>query len=296
VVPAAWAHPRGPAAGDGVAGAELWTPRAEVLLPLIGLAVLYALGTWTLSRRARGAVSWTRPACAAVGLVAMAAALVSPLDALADRSFLAHMVQHMLLIMVAAPAVLLADPLPIVLWALPRTPRATLARALARGAVLRRLGAAVTATGVAWISHAIVLWLWHLPTAYDAALASRLVHDIEHVTFFVAALLFWWPVVRPAPRLRPPAPHGVRIAYVVLAAFQGAALGLVITLAPTVLYRSYAAAHVDVAAALDDQMWGGIVMWGAGGLIDMLAVLVLLARVFAEQSPTAASSERVRPG
>jgi cytochrome c oxidase assembly factor CtaG len=265
-----------------------WTFRAEVALPLIAVAVLYALGTWRLSGRARGAVTWTRPAFAAVGLVSIAAALVSPLDVLADRSFLAHMVQHMLLMMVAAPAMLLGDPLAIVLWALPRAARAAAARLLARGSALRRFWAAATATAVAWIVHAGVLWLWHLPAAYDAALANRLVHDIEHVTFFVAALLFWWPVVQPAPRLRRATPHPVRIAYLVLAAFQGAALGLVLTLAPAVLYRSYAARHADALAALDDQVRGGIVMWGAGGLIDMLAVLVLLVRVFA-------SGERATP-
>jgi cytochrome c oxidase assembly factor CtaG len=253
-----------------------------VLVPLAAVAALYALGAWRLSRRARGTVAWPRPASATVGLVAVAAALVSPLDSLADRSFLAHMVQHMLLMMVAAPAMLLADPLPVVLWALPLPARARVARVLTRGSPVRRLWAAATGTALAWLAHAGTLWFWHVPAVYDAALANRLVHDVEHVSFFVAALLFWWPVVHPAPRVRRPTPYPARIVYLVLAAFQGAALGLLLALAPSVLYQTYAAAHPDVVAALDDQAAGGMVMWGVGGLIDMLAVLILLGRALTQ--------------
>lgn len=284
----AWAHVPGQIP-EAAAGAG-WNPRPEVVLPLIAVTVLYAVGVWRLSRRRPRAIGWTRPAFASVSLACLVAALVSPLDASADRSFFAHMVQHMLLIVMAAPAMLLADPLPIALWGLPRPARVRIGRALTRGSTVRRLWAAATATATAWLVYAGILWLWHVPAAYDTALRHRLVHDAEHLTFFAGALLFWWPVIHPAPRLRRPAPHAVRIAYLVLAAFQTAALGLVLTLAPSVLYRSYAATHVDAAAALEDQVWGGIVMWGLGGLVDMLAVLVVLARALSadERAPAQA--------
>ncbi len=291
---AAWAHAPGQIP-EAVAASAGWNLRPEVLLPLLAVAALYAAGTRRLSRRHPGTVSWTRPVFAGVGLACVAVALVSPLDASADRSFFAHMVQHMLLIMVAAPAMLLADPLPIVLWGLPRPARRRVGGALTRGSTIRKLLAAATATAAAWIVHASVLWLWHVPAAYDAALGNRLLHDVEHLSFFAAALLFWWPVIRPAPRSRRPTPHPVRIVYLVLAAFQTAALGLALTLAPSVLYRSYAAAHLDVAGALEDQIWGGIVMWGFGGLVDMLAVLVVLARALATgERVTADIADRVR--
>jgi cytochrome c oxidase assembly factor CtaG len=183
------------------------------------------------------------------------------------------MVQHMLLISVAAPALLLADPLPIVVWALPRAARLRARHVLHRGSTTARLWRVTTAMAPAWIVAAVLLWAWHVPAAYDAALSRRWVHDLEHLSFFIAALVFWWPVIHPAPRYRRAASHPARVVYVVLGAFQTAALGLLLTLAPTVLYRAYAGPD-----GLEDQALGGVVMWGLGGLVDMIAVLVLVYR------------------
>jgi cytochrome c oxidase assembly factor CtaG len=206
-----------------------------------------------------------------VGFTALAVALLSPLDGIAETLFAAHMVQHMLLIMVAAPALLLADPFPVVLWALPHAWRLRAGRFITRGSVAGRLWRVATGMSLAWIAFAAVLWSWHLPSAYDAALAHRWLHDLEHLSFFFGAILFWWPIIHPAPRYRRPAPYPARVVYLVLGAFQTAALGLLITLSPLALYRSYAG-----AGALEDQTRGGVVMWGFGGAIDMLAVLVLV--------------------
>jgi cytochrome c oxidase assembly factor CtaG len=260
-------------------GALSWNLRPEVVLPLLLAAGLYAVGWWRLSRRASRPIARTRLGFGLGGLLAIALALVSPLDGHADRFFAAHMLQHMLLITVAAPALLLADPFPIVVWALPAPVRVRARRWLTRGSPFGLVWGRVTAMRVTWIGYALVLWGWHVPVAYDAALADRFVHDVEHVNFFIGAVLFWWPLIHPAPRFRRPAPHALRIVYLVLAAFHTAALGLLLTLAPVVLYRSYAAAvHPEGLSALDDQAWGGVVMWGLSGLIDMLAVLVLLYR------------------
>jgi cytochrome c oxidase assembly factor CtaG len=244
--------------------------RLEVLLPLLLVSVLLALGSWRLAQRRPGAVTAARMIFGGGALACVTVALLSPLDALADRLFAAHMVQHMALVMLAAPALLLADPFPLALWALPRALRRRLGRRLTRASVVGRLWFVATTMLLTWPAFTAVLWLWHVPAAYDAALSHRWLHDVEHASFFAAALLFWWPVIHPAPRFRPPAACPLRIVYLVLAAFQTAALGLVLTLAPTVIYRSY--------AVLDDQTRGGVVMWGLGGLIDMLAVLVVLYR------------------
>jgi len=122
-----------------------------------------------------------------------------------------------------------------------------------------------------------------LPSAYDAALAHRWLHDLEHLSFFFGAILFWWPIIDPAPRYRRPAPYPARVVYLVLGAFQTAALGLLITLAPVALYRSYAG-----SAALEDQARGGVVMWGFGGAIDMIAILVVLYVALDRQPATPA--------
>ncbi len=259
-----------------------WTARPEVLVPLVLSATVHAVGWWRLRRRAPRHVGFARVVLALTAWASIALALLSPLDRLAHALFVAHMAQHMLLIAVAAPALLLADPFPVIVWGLPRALRRATRRWLRRTTSLGRLWRALTPLPLTWVAYALILWLWHLPGPYDAALADRLVHDVEHVTFFVGAILFWWPVIGPAPHFRPAAPYGLRIVYLVLAAFHTAALGLLLTLAPRALYASYTAApRVADLSAAEDQVWGGVVMWGVGGAVDMLAVLLLLWRFFA---------------
>ena len=275
----AWAH------GPDTAGALASGLRPEIIVPLLVLAGLYALGWSRLSRRPFAA---SRAAFLLVGFIALVVALLSPLDELAEGLFVAHMVQHMLLIVVAAPTLLLGDPFPVAVWALPRAWRLRMGRWITRTSKIGRLWRVATAMSPAWIVSACVLWGWHLPSAYDAALAHRWLHDLEHLSFFFAAILFWWPVIHPAPRYRRGASYPARVVYLVLGAFQTAALGLLITLAPTALYRSYAG-----AAALEDQARGGVIMWGLGGAIDMLAVLIVLHAALGAGSSPALTVRRV---
>ncbi len=272
------AHGPGGWAGDSPGVGWSWRP--EILLPLSVLLALYGVGWWRLRSQSRLLVPTWRLVSWFAGIGAVGVALLSPVAGLADDLFFVHMVQHLLVIKVAAPAVLLADPLPIVLWGLPAAARVLLGRLLARRAPLRAAWQALTWMPVAWLTYALTLWLWHLPAAYEAALTHRLLHDAEHLAFFGAGLLFWWPVIAPAPHLRPRVHHGARIVYLVLATFQEAGLGLVLTVVPWVLYPSYALApRVLALTAEQDQTWGGIVMWGAGGAIGMLVVLALLFRL-----------------
>jgi cytochrome c oxidase assembly factor CtaG len=185
------------------------------------------------------------------------------------------MVQHLLLIAGAAPLLLLADPFAALCWALPAPARLGAGHLLRVGAPLRTLWRGLTAVSVAWLAHVAAVWLWHLPGAYDAAVADRVVHDAEHLVFFGTAVLFWWPIVQPAPRLRPPASDGIRVGYLVLAALQGALLGLLLAMSRETWYRAYPSA--------EDQSLGGLVMWGVGGAVDMLAVLVLVGRYLGSQ-------------
>lgn len=256
------------------------TWRLDVLALLGLLAAIYAVGGVRLWRRAPATRPWAAAARAPLAfgaLAALALALASPLHELVHQRFSAHMVQHMVLTMVAAPALLLADPWPAVLWALPARVRGGVGRLVAPATRLRRAGRGLTRMPVAWLAHAGMLWLWHLPPLYEAALARPVLHDLEHLTLFASALLFWWPVVDPAPRLGSAHP-GWRVVYLVLAAFQSGALGLLLTASPSVLYATYATAPPPGLSPLDDQARGGMIMWGAGGAIDMAAVLLLLGR------------------
>jgi cytochrome c oxidase assembly factor CtaG len=257
---------------------DAWGARPEVAAPLVLAATAYAVGRWRLRRRG-GSLPPTRGAAYAGGLLSLLVALSTPLDRLAHASFAAHMAQHLFLIVGAAPLLLLADPFPVLVWALPRRLRLATSRLLRPGRPLRRLGRWLSLMSVAWLAHVVTVWLWHLPGPYDAAVADRLVHDLEHVLLFGTAVLFWWPILEPAPRLRARSTDGARVGYLVLAALQGGLLGLLLTLSPEAWYRSYS----DTA----DQSLGGLVMWGVGGAVDMLAVLIVMARYLASQDRAA---------
>jgi putative membrane protein len=280
------AHPALSTPGGAAGAVDLasaWSPRLAVAVPLVIVAGAYAAGWWRLHQRGAPLSAW-RIAAGAGGLATLGLALLSPLDALADLLFTGHMVQHLLLIAVAAPLLLLADPFPALVWALPSPLRGRVGRALRRDRWLRQTGAVLTALPVAWTLHVAVVWLWHAPIAYDAAVADRFVHDVEHLAFFGSAALFWWPVIHPAPRLRPRASYAARMAALVLGALQGALLGLLLALSPQLWYASYArTASLWGLTPLEDQAAGGMVMWGVGGAIDMLAVLVLGSRMLAAE-------------
>jgi len=263
-----------------------WRWRPEVTLPLALAVVAYASG-W--ARLAHRSPAGHRPALvrrlvlSLAGLVVLAVALLGLHDAAHER-FLPHMIQHLLLMMVAIPLLLLADPLPAVLWALPAAARRRVGAWLTERAPARRAWRALTRLPVAWTLYALVLWLWHLPVAYDAALAHGWLHDLEHVSFAAAAVAFWWPVIAPAPRVARPPPPVARVVYLVLAAFSSGALGVLLAASPAPLY---AYAPSATASLLEDQAWGGVAMWALGGAIDMAAVLVVVARVVG--GPRAAS-------
>ena len=289
------AHGAAPALGFDSAGdvwsvatlaSGVWSPRPEVVLPLLIVAGAYGVGWWRLRRRG-GSVSGWRVAASAGGLLSLSIALSTPLEHMAHASFAAHMLQHLLLIVGAAPLLLLGDPFALLLWALPAGARAHVGRLLRPGAPLRRLWRGLTVMSVAWLAHVAAVWAWHLPVAYDAAVADRVVHDLEHLVFFGTAVLFWWPIVEPAPRLRAPRSYGARVVFLVVAALQGSLLGLLIATSPEAWYRAYPSA--------EDQSLGGLVMWALGGAVDMLAVLVLMARYLAGQDRAAPEASHDGP-
>jgi cytochrome c oxidase assembly factor CtaG len=270
--------------------ADRWSWRPEVLVPLVLLAAVYVRGWGRLVRAGRGRprASGARLAAYLAGLASVVLALCSPVEYLAELSFSAHMVQHQLLTMTAAPLLLLGDPFPRLLWGLPRGMRRPVAALFVRPGPARRALRTLTWMPVAGVLYTVTLWGWHHPRAYEAALRLPRLHDLEHLAFFGAALLFWWPVVNPAPRLRRltgGTMYGVRIAYVILATAQNTLLGAVLGLSERVFYPTYAAAPRLLAewGPVDDQAFGGGIMW-SGSHMFLLAVLVLLHRALGSES------------
>ena len=238
-----------------------------------------------MARRHGAAVVWRKPALALVGVLALVAALASPLDELAHEVFVAHMVQHLLLVSVAAPAILLADPLAAALWGLPPPLRRGGGWLLAPRSPARRVFATLIWAPVAWLVHATVLWLWHVPQIYDAAVEHRVIHDAEHLALFGSALLYWWPVIAAAPRVRTPPSPPALIAYLVLGAFQASSLGLWLMTRSAPLYGAHAVTSLAWGLnPLEDQAWGGVIMWTASAVVDMGAVLAVLFRFFTSES------------
>jgi putative membrane protein len=260
-----------------------WHLRPDVLTVLFGFGALYVVGWRRLRTRQSATLAspWSLTAYLA-GLVSLAVALVSPLDLLADLLFTAHMVQHQLLFMLAPPLLLLGNPYPFVLWGLPRGVRRRLGSTLTVTGGLRAAWRALTWMPVAGTLYMVVLFAWHHPVLYEAALEHRSLHDLEHLSFFATAVLFWWPVVNPTPRLRrltSGLQYGYRIGYLVLATGLNTALGAVLGMTQRVLYPAYAAAPrlLEDWGVLDDQAFGGGVMW-SGSHMYLLAILILVAR------------------
>ncbi|MEP6972817.1 MAG: cytochrome c oxidase assembly protein [Actinomycetota bacterium] len=193
------------------------------------------------------------------GLAVLVLALTGPIDAAVASSFSMHMVQHLMLTMVAAPLLLLGAPLTLALAAWPKGSRRSFA------AVLHSAPARIVSNPrVAWASFFVVLWTAHLTGLYESALRNDGVHALEHVAFLVTALVFWAPIVRADPSPSALSYPG-KILYLFVAMPAMALLGLTIVSANQVLYPTYARAE-GFARALADQRSAGAIMW-AGTMV-----------------------------
>lgn len=267
-------HADGLVSPDGAWGA--WSFEPLVLLALGVTVWAYVRGVfraWRSAGTGRG-IRRTHVVAFAGAMATLAVALVSPVDRLGGTLFSAHMVQHLLLILASAPLLVLAAPDRAFTWALPRDARRGLARLLNRDP-FRRVAGGLTRPITAWLLHSVVLWVWHIPGPYAAALESDAIHALEHAGFFVTALLFWWVVLRP-PRRR--AAYGLGVLFVFATAMQSGVLGALITFAGSAWYP----AHAEGAAlwgltALEDQQLAGLVMWVPAGLVYVIAAGLLCA-------------------
>ncbi|MGH7333542.1 MAG: cytochrome c oxidase assembly protein [Candidatus Rokuibacteriota bacterium] len=258
-----------------------WKWRSDVALVVVALGTVYLVGWYRLRRcDPRAAAGW-RLALYLGGLATLCLALLSPIDSLGSLLFFVHMIQHELLTMVAPPLLLLGNPFPVVVWGLPAAWRLPVARLLVPGAWFRKALWAVTAMPVTWPLYVVTLWVWHWPPAYEASLRSGVVHDAQHLSFFVTALLFWWPIVNPAPMLHGHRHHALRVAYVIPATLQSQMLGLIFAFSSRLFYPHYEAVpRLWGFMPLQDQSAAGLLMMPVEGLIYLFTVLLLVSRMF----------------
>jgi putative membrane protein len=286
--PAAIAHAGGPLPGGPAPSLWHWSLEPWVLVLLALSAGGYALGVLRLWRNAgvgRG-IGGTQTFAFAGGWLALVLALVSPLDGLGEHLFSAHMVQHEVLMLVAAPLLVLGRPLAAWTWALSPSHRQLVGR-WTRVRWWAATWALLTDPLAAWALHALALWLWHVPSWFEAALHNEGLHALQHASFLGTALLFWWSALGVDARSRS---SGLAMLYLFTTMLHTGALGALLTLAPTPWYPSYATATGALGLdPVEDQQLGGLVMWVPGSLAYLVAGLAVMARLLARPaiSPSA---------
>jgi putative membrane protein len=260
--------------GGGIVPAG-WEFDPAVVTPLALSLALYGIGVIRLWRRAdwgRG-VTFTHAALFAAGWLTLAAALVSPLHEYGEHLFLAHMVEHELLMAVAAPLLALSRPLGMFLHAFPRPWRLV----LIAGAQVRAVAGAwqwLTRPVVATVLHGIAIWVWHIPALLDGTIQSEVMHRLQHLSFLVTALFFWWAIIR-----RPVKDYGLGAAHVFATMVHTGFLGALLTLAPRVFYPLQTAHAPEFGLTpLQDQQLAGLFMWVPGGALYLAAGLWLIGR------------------
>jgi putative membrane protein len=289
---AALAHVGPPPLPDQTWNSWSWDPLVLGSLLLTGWA--YSVGVrvlWTRAGVGRGLSRWNVAAFSG-GLLTLFVALISPLDGLSAALFSAHMVQHLLLILVAAPLLVAGRPLLALLWALPLRWRRRVSHA-ERQPTLAAFWRRLSHPAVAWLLAAVALWLWHLPLFYQAALRSNGLHAFEHVCLLATALLFWYVLIGAGGRQR--CGYAAAVAYLLAMGAQSSVLGVVLAFSQP-WYPAYApsvaAWHLTLA---QDQQIAGLIMWIPAGAIYLIAVLLLIVRWLTAEERAARRREQPRP-
>jgi putative membrane protein len=287
---AALAHGGPPAPGQAWAAWEL-DPGVVLCLALSGY--LYARGLRRLWAASRGAgVKRWEAASFWTGWGSLVIALLSPVHTLGGALFFVHMMQHEILMLIAAPLMVLGRPMPVFFAALPRGTSRDLAR-WSRSTRWRHLVSAVAHPMTAWFIHAVALWIWHIPALFSATLESDLVHTLQHASFFGSALLFWWSVMHSHRAVG----YGAAVLYMFTTAMHSGVLGAMITFALSVWYPAYErTAPAWGVTPLEDQQIGGLIMWVPAGLVYIIAALAFFAGWLRESERRVARWQATSPG
>jgi cytochrome c oxidase assembly factor CtaG len=250
-----------------------WTFDPWVVLPLVGVLALYLVGLGVLWRRAGAGhgIRFWQAGCYLAGWLALAGALLSPLHWWGEHLFTAHMIEHEVVMIVAAPLLVLGRPLGAGLWAWPAAARRQVGRLAQGGGPVGLPWRLLTRPAVASLLHALAIWVWHVPALFDATVTSTALHRLQHLSFLLSALLFWWAMLH---RAHP----GTAAAHLFATMVHTGILGAVLCFAPRVLFRAQTAQAVLWGLTpLEDQQLAGLVMWVPGGIVYIGAALAFVA-------------------
>ena len=260
-----------------------WELNPSVLIPTAIFSALYARGWWQLHRRASNLFRFSQLAAFFAGLSTIVFALISPLHAFAAWLLTVHMIQHLLLMMVAPPLILLGVPYLPLLAGFPRD--------LLSNGVGPVLSSPVLRTVARFVSHPLFCWCafisinvgWHLPALYELALQSSGWHEVEHISFLSTALLFWWPIIQPYPWVTR-TPRWMILPYLVLADFQNTALSAFLIFYERVVYPTYAIIpRITDLTPLADQAAAGAIMWVAGSVFFLVPLGLITIELMSTQ-------------
>lgn len=246
-----------------------WDPQVTLLLALSG--GLYLSGTMRLWHRAgigHGVRVW-QAACFAFGWLLLVFALVAPLHWLGERLFFAHMIEHEILMAVAAPLIVVGNPVTM-LWAMSLGLRRSIG-GFGQVKAVARSWAWLTNPLVATLLHGTAVWLWHAPVFYEAALANPWIHWLQHLSFFITALLFWRALLQGRERS-----YGVAVFYLFVTSLHTGFLGILLSLMKHIVYPAQTSRAVEWGfTPLEDQQLAGLFMWIPAGIVYAVAALIL---------------------
>lgn len=250
----------------GAVPSDIWTHwnlDPFFLVALLLPATLYVRGMLTYR------IDLRRTALFTMGLLALAVAYISPLNAVSGSLFSAHMAQHLVLMLVAAPLLALSVPVAPLLRGIPKSFRHYVGQT-AGNKMLRSLWHRLDRPLAAFVLHITALLIWHIPAFYSTAIQHEAVHAFEHASFFLSALLYWWTIAHAVQ-------HGARLLSVFGAMIVSGGLGALMTFAGSVWYAD----HLPYVAAwgltpLQDQQLAGLLMWIPSGMLYVAAAAVLL--------------------
>ncbi len=247
-------------------------------------AIVYLRGWWLLRRAGSPNIPPWRAATFLLGLVSLWVALASPMDVFNGFVLTAHMLQHMMLMMVAPPMLLLGSFLVPVVRGLPIFAAREFAGPFLNWAVARRIGRALTNPVFALLLMGVAMFTWHTPALYELALRSPAWHQTEHACFLLASLIFWWPVVQPWPS-RAHWPRWAMVPYLLVADLQNTALSAILAFSDRVLYPSYSSVpRLFGFSALEDQVAAGAIMWVVGSIAFVIPAVVIAVQCLSTRS------------
>jgi len=273
---------------------ETWTLSPATLATTMLAGAIYTRGFRKLHVQMPRRFPRWRLAAYLAGLATLWLAVASPIDAFADLLLQVHMIQHMLLMFVAPPLIILGAPAIPMLRGLPNV--------IARDALGPILKSRALGRALHWLTHPIVglialttaIWTWHTPYLYQLALRSEDWHGVEHACFVAAAMLFWWPVVEPWPST-PHWPRWAMVPYLLLADAQNTVLSAFLTFSGRVIYPFYMSVpRVGGITPLNDQIAAGAIMWVPASLFFLVPAAMIMLHMLAPQNLETSGAGRSR--